>query len=592
MAVLAFDDKEAFGRVMAVDTATVRVAATDVEQLRGLQVNRLVALQSSKPGQHLIGIVQKIVRLARDEEAALEEAAEGETPSAAEENTVRVALVGTLIARKGDSRDRFRRTLESVPEIDALCFKLEGEQLTKFMQVISKTEQGGPVPLSLGHYTLDEKAEAFIDGNRFFQRHAVLVGSTGSGKSWTTARLLEQAAALPSANAVLFDIHGEYSGIKLPGICHLRIAGPSDLGKPSTPEVLFMPFWLLTYDLLINMLVDHFDRNAPNQAAVVSRTVVDGKRKYLTDGKHDDVLAEFTVDSPIPFSFDDMMKELARLNTEMVPGARGEKQGEFYGELSRLLARLNNRRSDRRMGFMFQPPAECSAFGWLPSFCQRLMHPASSLVDKGGVKIIDCSEVPSDVLPLVLATLARLLFAVQQWVPKEGRHPLALICEEAHLYMPAQTAGAAAQDSAVDVFARIGKEGRKYGVALVVVSQRPSEVNRTVLSQCNNFIALRLTNAEDQSVIQRLLPDSLGGFAELLPILDTGEAIVVGDASLLPSRIRIAEPTNKPASGTINFWDEWSKKSIPDVVPKAVHALRCQNQDASPPTSTSPAKKK
>jgi DNA helicase HerA-like ATPase len=177
-------------------------------------------------------------------------------------------------------------------------------------------------------------------------------------------------------------------------------------------------------------------------------------------------------------------------------------------------------------------------------------------------------------------------------VTKEQRHPIALICEEAHLYMPAQAAGMAAQDGAVDVFARIGKEGRKYGVALVVVSQRPSEVNRTVLSQCNNFIALRLTNAEDQSVIQRLLPDSLGGFAELLPILDTGEAIVVGDASLLPSRIRIAEPTNKPASGTINFWDEWSKTSIPDVVPKAVHALRCQNQDASPPTSTSPAKKK
>jgi len=588
MAVLTFSDKEAFGKVMAVDTATVRVAATDVEQLRGLQVNRLVALQSSKPGQHLIGLVQKIVRLARDEEAELDEAQNGSEKSSGEENMVRIALVGTLMARKGNIRDQFRRTLESVPEIDALCFKLEGEQLTRFMQVISKTDKSGPVPLSLGHYTLDENAEAFIDGNRFFQRHAVLVGSTGSGKSWTTARLLEQAAALPSANVVLFDIHGEYSNITVKGIRHLRIAGPSDLGKPSSADVLFMPFWLLTYDLLIGMLIDRSDQNAPNQAAVVSKAVVEGKRKYLTDGNHTDVLAEFTSDSPIPFSFDELMNELGRLNEEMVAGARSgtEKQGDFFGKLSRLMARLENRRSDRRQGFMFQPPAECSVFDWLPTFCQRLMHPSSSLDDGGGVKAIDCSEVPSDLLPLVLATLARLIFSVQQWVPKESRHPIAIICEEAHLYMPAHPVGMTAQDGAVDVFARIGKEGRKYGVALVVVSQRPSEVNRTVLSQCNNFIALRLTNAEDQSVIQRLLPDSLGGFADLLPILDTGEAIVVGDASLLPSRIRIAEPTNKPASGTIPFWDEWSKESIPDVVPQAVHALRCQNQDAVAPKPT------
>lgn len=579
---LKFNDNEALGKVMAVDTATVQVAATDVEQLRGLQVNRLVALQSSKPGQHLVGIVQKIVRLARRDDGLGNGVsdAEGLATEQGEENTVRVALVGTMMARKGDLRDQFRRTLESVPEIDALCFKLEGEQLTRFMQVISKSDKSGPVPLSLGSYTLDEHAEAFIDGNRFFQRHAVLVGSTGSGKSWTTARLLEQVARLPSANALLFDIHGEYGSINLPGIRHLRIAGPSDLGKSPMPEVLFMPFWLMTYDMLIGMLIDRTDQNAPNQAAVVSRAVVEGKRRYLKNGGHADVLAEFTIDSPIPFSFDDFLGELRRLNEEMVPGARSEKQGDFFGKLSRLLARLDNRRSDRRLGFMFQPPEECAKFDWLQSLCRKIMTPSSGSAGRGGVKVIDCSEVPSDVLPLVVATLARLVFSVQQWVRNENRHPIAIICEEAHLYMPAATSGTSSQEGALDVFSRIGKEGRKYGVGLVVVSQRPSEVNRTVLSQCNNFIALRLTNAEDQNVIQRLLPDSLGGFASLLPILDTGEAIVVGDASLLPSRIRIAEPVNKPDSGTVNFWDEWCRASVLDAIPDAVHALRCQNQDA------------
>src|SRR5690606_34056919 len=120
-------------------------------------------------------------------------------------------------------------------------------------------------------------------------------------------------------------------------------------------------------------------------------------------------------------------------------------------------------------------------------------------------------------------------------------HPIALLCDEAHLYIP-ERHGADVSVEALKSFERIAKEGRKYGVGLVVISQRPAEVNRTVMSQCNNFVAMRLTNAEDQAVIRRLLPDTLGGLAELLPVLDIGEALVVGDAAVLPSRIRVEEP--------------------------------------------------
>ena len=124
---------------------------------------------------------------------------------------------------------------------------------------------------------------------------------------------------------------------------------------------------------------------------------------------------------------------------------------------------------------------------------------------------------------------------------------------------------------------KIAKEGRKYGVGLVVISQRPSEVNHTVLSQCNNLITMRLTNAEDQSVVRRLLPDTLGGFSDVLPILDTGEALVVGDASLLPSRVRIKEPIAKPNSGTVDFWDKWLEEKYEDGINEAVTAWRKQN---------------
>jgi hypothetical protein len=156
--------------------------------------------------------------------------------------------------------------------------------------------------------------------------------------------------------------------------------------------------------------------------------------------------------------------------------------------------------------------------------------------------------------------------------------PVALFCDEAHLYVPERTEANAVSEAGLRSFERIAKEGRKYGVGLVVISQRPAEVNRTVLSQCNNFVAMRLSNAEDQAVIKRLLPDSLGGFAELLPILDIGETIVVGDASMLPSRIRVTEPTTKPISATVDFWDEWSKKQATQGISVAVEALRRQSR--------------
>ena len=155
--------------------------------------------------------------------------------------------------------------------------------------------------------------------------------------------------------------------------------------------------------------------------------------------------------------------------------------------------------------------------------------------------------------------------------------PLAIFCDEAHLYIPAN-AQKGVELSSLQSFERIAKEGRKYGIGLVIVSQRPSEVNRTVLSQSSNFIAMRLTNADDQLVIKKLLPDSIGNFADLLPVLDIGEAIAVGDASLLPSRILIEAPRQKPNSATVKFWNEWSQVTVPDAIEAAVRSMRQQER--------------
>ena len=441
--------------------------------------------------------------------------------------------------------------------------------------------QGMVLTISLGSYTLDESADAFVNGNKFFQRHAIIVGSTGSGKSCTTAQILEQASQLPSVNAIVFDVHGEYTPLTGNGIKHYRVAGPGDLGAKDGIEdgVLYLPYWLLGYEALISLFVDRSDQNAPNKAMIIGRTIMQKKKEFLESKNEKEILDNFTIDSPVPFDFDSLLAELDRVNKEMVPGSSGrEKQGDFHGKLSRMIARLENKITDRRLGFLFQAPPKINEMGWLNNFARILLAGTSKQADaKGGIKFINFSEVPSDVLPLIVSLIARICFSLQQWTLKEHRHPIALFCDEAHLYIPDHSDGDAASEVSTKIFERVAKEGRKYGVGLIVISQRPSEVNRTVLSQCNNLVAMRLTNAEDQMVVKRLLPDSLGGFGDLLPILDTGEALVIGDASLLPSRVRIKEPTVFPNSGTVDFWDKWTEDDYEDGIDSSIISWRKQN---------------
>jgi uncharacterized protein len=477
------------------------------------------------------------------------------------------------------------RTLETVPEIDAKCFALEGEKLTQFMKIIASIGEDDTQRLSLGTYTLDDTAEAFLNGNKFFQRHAVIVGGTGSGKSWTTAKILEQVSKLPNANAMIFDLHGEYGTMRGDGVRHYRIAGPADLdaGRSLADGVIHLPYWLLSYDAMVSMFIDRSDNNAPNQAMVISRAVLQAKKNFLISKGQDALAENFTIDSPIPFDLDAVIAELEELDQEDVAGARAgqTKAGDFKGKLGRLIQRLSTKQTDRRLGFLFRGGEPTMEYGWLEILSKALIAGNLDQSDgKGGVKVVNFSEVPSDILPLIVSLVAKLAFSIQQWTANANRHPIALFCDEAHLYIPERTGSDNSGHVSVQIFERIAKEGRKYGLGLVVISQRPSEVNRTVLSQCNNLIAMRLTNGDDQNVVRRLLPDSLGGFGDLLPILDTGEALVVGDATLLPTRIRIAEPDNKPDSATVAFWDRWSGDEAKDSIPTAVESWRRQSVQA------------
>lgn len=479
--------------------------------------------------------------------------------------------MGTLRERDGVKKHVFKRTLNTVPSLDAECYLLQGQELSEFMKAISS---GSSNPLTIGKYTMSEESVANLDGNKFFQRHAVIVGGTGSGKSWTVANILEKATALKSVNVVIFDIHGEYTPLKdLNNARLLKIAGPGE--KPDNDQAIFLPYWLLSYEEMAAMLLDRSDTNAPNQSRALFDLILREKQGTVRAAGDVTTEANMTVESPIPYRIQAVLDELKRLDEEMVPGARAgsEKQGPLNSKLTRFIQRLESKITDKRLNFLFNDDAALLAYDWLPQLIEKVLGYGND----NGVKIIDFSEVPSDILPLITGLIGRLIFTVQQWTDADDRHPIAIFCDEAHLYLPV-TAADNMDERGLKNFERIAKEGRKYGVSLVVISQRPADVSKTILSQCGNFIAMRLTNPEDQNVIRRLFPDNLGDFAEMLPILDVGEGLVVGDASLLPSRVVLDKPKIQPNSSTVEFWDKWDEDKKSSTWEKAVKALRQQQK--------------
>lgn len=578
MAIFDFDEKTSLiGTVRDVDTRKVSIHVKSDEDLRKAKVGQLVCLEVfSGVETWLVAIVEKVTKSVSVATAELiEDEEEVELEGAIEDviNTVKVSLVGSVRWNALEDTAVFSRSLMQVPDIDAKAFVLVGNELEAFMNILvsaSDTDHS----LDLGTYVIDENAQAYLDGNKFFQRHAALLGSTGSGKSWTVASILERAAKLPSSNLIVFDLHGEYKSLTYAN--QLRIPGPEDLGT-SNDELLYLPYWLLNTEEMQSLFIDSSSFSAQNQVSKFQESVVERKTSTLKTLGKKEVLAAFTLDSPIPYEIADVVADLKYLNEQMVPGAKAgtEKKGPFNGAFDRLIARIQGKLEDRRYGFLFQAPAAENDYDALGRLVSKLMNFEK---EKEQIKVIDFSEVPSDILPVMVGLVGRLIYQIQFWTNHEDRHPIAMVCDEAHLYLPKKEGKNPVEKRAIESFEKIAKEGRKYGVALFIVSQRPSDVSTTILSQCNNVISLRLTNAEDQSTVKKLLPDSLDSLLDILPIMDVGEALVVGDSVLLPSRIKITPPTEKPLSETVKFWERWSEPNVNLNFATIVENLRKQSR--------------
>lgn len=447
-----------------------------------------------------------------------------------------VTLVGTVKA------GRYERGVSVLPPIDAPVFFAEDADLTAVFSIFQK------FGFSLGQLSMFEKERAFMDPNRFFSKHIAVVGSSGSGKSCTVASILQKVIDFPDTNIIIIDIHNEYHAAFGAGVNHLPIAE------------LELPFWLMNFEEIQEMFVDDRDADSASQITVLKDLIVASKK-----GKNPE-LAEFvTIDTPAFFDIAEIRARMQFLDTEKITGmgmGGASKEGPFYGKFTRFLVRLDSRLNDARYAFMFKPK-KYVATATLSDFLQMIFGPGGS----SKITIMDMSGVPFDIINTIVSLLARITFDFNFWNPHRRDFPVLLVFEEAHNYLPTTGESTKAARRTVE---RIAKEGRKYGVSCMIVSQRPAEVSETILSQCSNYVVLRLTNPIDQNYVRKLVPDTFVGLVDVLPSLRQGEALVVGDALPMPLRVQIDYPNPEPQSGDIKFFDKWkqseAKTYIQDVV--------------------------
>lgn len=403
----------------------------------------------------------------------------------------------------------------------------------------------------------DKSVEVPVDGNKFFNKHIAIVGSTGSGKSHTLAKILQEATqakhegytGLNNSHIVIFDIHSEY-----------RNAFPE--AKHITAETLVLPYWLLSSEELEDLFIESNEEQSHNQVAVLKRAITDSKRANFSG---DPALRQkIHYDSPLYFDIQKVYETIVNENKKRVPGAtaKTDKAGPLFGKLENFITRLENKLNDVRLDFLLGEGSK--GINAEDVLRQLLSYKADNTAN---VTIIDLSGVPFEVLSTTVSLISRILFDYAYHSKKShgellNETPLLLVYEEAHKYVPkTELVKFNASRLAIE---RIAKEGRKYGITLAIVSQRPSEISETIFSQCSNFVAMRLTNPDDQGYVKKLLPDTLGPLTQSLPILQAGEALLIGESSVMPSLILINECTPSPSSSDIKYLDEW-KKSWKDM---------------------------
>lgn len=401
---------------------------------------------------------------------------------------------------------------------------------------------------SVGTVATHPSLKVCLDPSNLFGRHFAILGQTGSGKSWTVAALVQRTVAvMPRAHIIILDLHGEYCWKREDGSRHYAFADA--IVRHVDARELEIPYWLMTYAELCDLLIDHTDFSAHNQVAAF-RDVL-GRLRAAEGASPGLGLPRTTLDTPVFFDLAALRTEIESMNGQVMGSSGKLINGTLTGKFDNFLMRLDSKLNDVRYDFLLKPKVRKDS----ASLSSLLRDFVGLGTPKSAVTVIDLSSVPFDVRPTVAAQIGRLAFEFNYWNPKYREFPILLMCEEAHAYIPrASESQFAGSRKSME---RIAKEGRKYGVGLAVVSQRPHEVSETVLAQCGTFICLRITNPDDQAYVRSLVPESEGDLVSVLAGLGRGEALVLGEAVPLPTRLQFDKPNPTPNSDDLDFYAKW-----------------------------------
>ena len=460
--------------------------------------------------------------------------------------TIEIELMGEAVGSPDNPVGRpFQRGVSSHPGLGAVIRTTPPLELA---QIYARPTESN---LPIGTIYQAPNLPAYVLTDDLLGKHFSVLGTTGSGKSCTVALILHRLLAeYPCGHIILLDPHNEYT----------KAFG--DLAAPLNPDTLHLPYWMLNLEEICAVLIGKDHDDAHTQQIILKRIVLAAKHKFATDNSLD--RDSLTIDTPLPYRLGDL---IALLDEEAGRLDNPEASTPYL----RLKSRLDSLREDRRFAFMFSGLLVRDS---LADIMARIMR---TPVDGKPISIVDLSGVPSEVVDVVVSVMCRTIFDFAVWSVREKALPVLLVCEEAHRYVPRDPAlGFAPTKRALS---QIAREGRKYGVSLCLVSQRPSDLSETILSQCNTFIALRMNNQQDQDFVGRAMPESGLGLLGALPSLGMREAIIVGEGVTVPMRVRLEEleEQQRPRGADASFSTGWAKDDAgPEFIKETLDRWRRQ----------------
>ncbi len=495
----------ALGSVLAVNGSGVLVGLRRLSGERPTAIGELVALPVGPT--IVVGVVHALRHGRRAEDLAVAD----------------VQLLGEIVEEAG--RRRFRRGVSMFPVLDGPVERASPE--------LARVVYAPPEVTSLrvGRLANAPEVPAHLLLDPLLGKHFAVLGSTGSGKSWTVATIVQAILrACPAAHVVLLDPHGEYA--------------PAFGARAEALDLadLELPYWLMNFEETAAILAPARDARGYAEQAILKEALLAARQAWAAS--QGGVTGPLTVDTPLPYRLTDLVKWI-----DEAMGALNKPEGA--APYRQLLARIESIRNDRRYAFLFQ---SLYVRDNMDAVLGRLLR--FPVADRP-VTVIDLSGVPSEIVDVVVSLFCRMLFEFGLWSERGRSVPLLLVCEEAHRYVPA-TSGTGFEPSrrAID---RIAKEGRKYGIALGLVTQRPAELSPSALSQCGTVVALRMSNERDQAFVRDTLPEGSDWLLASLPALATGEGLVLGEGVTLPMRVIFdpLPPDAQPASHTPAFSEAW-----------------------------------